>query len=172
MRDRYASWCAPGNFRDNATGAECGQGMADRRGKRLGYAVAPLLLGLALALGWAAEPFAQEAAEALPDGLVCPEEIAGGERISVSRASAEPGVTGYCIYYLLGETDLESVTMTLRTANADYDWQRDFKAPKIEKGGMTAADLAADLFEIEVADVRHRVVPTAKSPLAHGAIRG
>ena len=71
-----------------------------------------------------------------PEGLTCPVDIAGGERISVGDVAPTPGVTGFCIYYLVGETDFEAVTMTLRIADADYDWQASFKAPKIDKGGM------------------------------------
>ena len=32
--------------------------------------------------------------------------------------------------------------MILRTANADYDWQASFKAPKMDKGGMTVDEEA------------------------------
>lgn len=71
-----------------------------------------------------------------PEGLVCPVEIAGGERISVASAGTIPGVTGYCVYYLAGETDFEALSMTLRIADADYDWKASFKEPKIAKGGM------------------------------------
>ncbi len=93
-----------------------------------------LIAALALAAGLALPAAAED--KPAPPGLVCPVEIAGGERISVATAAAEPGVTGYCVYYLVGETDFEAVTMILRTANADYDWQSSFKAPKIDKGGM------------------------------------
>ena len=76
----------------------------------------------------------------VPDGLTCPVEIAGGERISVGDVAPTPGVTGFCIYYLVGETDFEAVTMTLRITNADYDWEASFKAPKMQKGGMTVVE--------------------------------
>lgn len=75
-----------------------------------------------------------------PPGLVCPVDIAGGERISVSNASAEPGITGYCVYYLAGDTDAETVTVILAAANADYDWQVSFKKPKMDKGGMSVVE--------------------------------
>ncbi len=98
------------------------------RFKRLAVA-ASVLIGLA-GTAMAAED------KPVPEGLVCPVGIAGGERISVGEVAPTTGVTGFCIYYLVGETDFEAVTMTLRTTNADYDWQASFKAPKMEKGGM------------------------------------
>ncbi|MCP4384377.1 MAG: hypothetical protein GY798_23705 [Hyphomicrobiales bacterium] len=93
-------------------------------------------LGLAAAATFAIPALATAEDKPVPAGLTCPQEIAGGELISVATAAVTPGVLGYCVYYLLGETDLESVTATLRVADADYDWEVAFKAPKIEKGGM------------------------------------
>jgi hypothetical protein len=75
-----------------------------------------------------------------PEGLECPIEIAGGERISVGAAALEPGVTGYCVYYLVGETDFDALTMTLRVADGSYDWQANFKTPKVAEGGMKLVD--------------------------------
>ncbi|WP_421723354.1 hypothetical protein [Bauldia sp.] len=91
---------------------------------------------MAGALFLIASNFAAAEEVTFPDGLTCPEEIAGGERISVALETRTPGVLGYCVYYLLGETDLESVTLTLRVADDSYDWDASFKAPKIDKGGM------------------------------------
>lgn len=93
-----------------------------------------LIISAAILAGLAGPTIAEE--KVAPEGLVCPVEIAGGELISVATATPEPGVTGYCVYYLVGETDFEAVTMTLRAADSGYDWQASFKAPKIEKGGM------------------------------------
>jgi hypothetical protein len=101
-------------------------------------ATLPLALALSLTVGSSLVSAADE--KPVPDGLTCPVEIAGGERISYGDVAPTPGVTGFCIYYLVGETDFEAVTMTLRITNADYDWQASFKAPKMEKGGMRVVE--------------------------------
>ncbi|MEQ8695418.1 MAG: hypothetical protein RLT05_02535 [Bauldia litoralis] len=92
------------------------------------------LAAVAMLAGLAGPVVAQN--EPVPDGLSCPVEIAGGERIAVGEVTRNPDVTGYCIYYLVGETDFEAVTMTLRTAPAGFDWRAAYQAPKIERGGM------------------------------------
>ena len=92
------------------------------------------LMAVAMLAGLAGPVVAQN--EPVPDGLSCPVEIAGGERIAVGEVTLNPDVTGYCIYYLVGETDFEAVTMTLRTAPAGFDWRAAYQAPKIERGGM------------------------------------
>jgi hypothetical protein len=104
----------------------------------------PRLIIAAAILACLAGPSVSEEKTA-PAGLVCPAALAGGELISVATAAPEPGVTGYCVYYLVGETDFEAVTMTLRAADATYDWKASFKAPKIAKGGMTPV---ADTVEV------------------------
>ena len=87
-------------------------------------------------------PMAAPAADKpVPEGLVCPAAVAGAELISTALASAEPGVTGHCVYDLFDEEDPDrSVTMTLRVANADYDPEESFKAPKMERGGMSLVE--------------------------------
>ncbi len=97
----------------------------------------PRLIILAAILAGLAGPAAAAEEKPAPQGLVCPVDIAGGERISVATAAPTPGVTGYCVYYLLGDTDFETVSMTLRVATSAYDWEKSFKQPKMEKGGMT-----------------------------------
>lgn len=89
-------------------------------------------------IGFAGPVAGQE--KPVPEGLVCPAEIAEGERISVASAGTEPGVTGYCVYFLVGETDFDALTMTLRIADDTYDWQSSFKQPKIDKGGMKVVE--------------------------------
>lgn len=88
----------------------------------------------AMLIGLAGPAAGQE--KPVPEGLVCPVEIAGGERISVASPGIKPGVIGYCVYYLAGDTDFEALTMTLRIADSTYDWKASFKEPKIAKGGM------------------------------------
>lgn len=79
----------------------------------------------------------------IPDGLVCPAEVEGAELISTALASPEAGVSGLCIYDLFDEENPDrSVTVTLRIGTSDYDPDRTFKAPKMERGGMTLVEEA------------------------------
>ena len=79
----------------------------------------------------------------MPAGLVCPAEVAGAELISTALASPEPGVSGLCIYDLFDEENPDrSVTVTLRVGTSDYDPDQTFKAPKMDRGGMTLVEEA------------------------------
>ena len=53
------------------------------------------LAAVAMLAGLAGPVVAQN--EPVPDGLSCPVEIAGGERIAVGEVTRNPDVTGYCI---------------------------------------------------------------------------
>jgi hypothetical protein len=77
----------------------------------------------------------------IPDGLVCPADVEGAELISTALASPEPGVSGLCIYDLFDEENPDrSVTVTLRVGTPDYDPDQTFKAPKMDRGGMTLVE--------------------------------
>ncbi len=84
---------------------------------------------------------AAAADKAVPEGLVCPNEVADADLISTALASIEPGVTGLCAYSLLDDDNpVREVTMTLRIANNDYDPDKSFKQPKIDLGDMTLVE--------------------------------
>ena len=79
----------------------------------------------------------------VPEGLNCPAEAGGAELISTALASAEPGVSGLCVYYVYDEEDSgRNVTLTLRVGTADYDPDRSFRNPKVERGGMAVTEEA------------------------------
>lgn len=99
---------------------------------------------IALAAACLALPAAAAAADnAVPDGLVCPDDAGGAELISTARASTERGVSGLCVYYIYDEENPDSnVTLTLRVGTSDYDPEQSFKQPKVSLGGMTVAEEA------------------------------
>jgi hypothetical protein len=77
----------------------------------------------------------------VPEGLVCPAEAGGAELISSAVASAERGVSGYCVYYAYDEENPErNVTFTLRVGTADFDADAGFKRPKVEGRGMAVVE--------------------------------
>lgn len=95
-------------------------------------AAAALLVAPALAVA---------ADKPIPEGLVCPPEVGGAELISTAIASAEAGVSGFCVYYAYDEEKPErNVTLTLRVGTADFDPEAGFKTPKVQEGGMRVVE--------------------------------
>lgn len=88
-----------------------------------------------------APSFAAASDKPVPEGLVCPAEAGGADLISSAIASAEAGVSGFCVYYAYDEENPQrNVTLTLRVGTADFDPESGFKTPKVERGGMRVVE--------------------------------
>jgi hypothetical protein len=101
----------------------------------------PLIRLTAAAILLAMSAAASASDKPVPEGLVCPAEAGGAELVSSAIASAEAGVSGFCVYYAYDEENPgRNVTMTLRIGTADFDPDAGFKKPKVERGGMSVVE--------------------------------